>query len=212
MPFRLNRDAAELVGILLGDGSFYISKYNNEVDIALDLKDANYKKYVKYLLKSVTGTYVWEKYDKTANCVHLRISRKSPTSKLLNMSYKKPGDKIKNKVSIPMWIWNKETFLKLCIKGLIDTDGSIYRLKPHWPNPFQLSFKNNNERLLEDVRKAFLKLGFHPSKIFGNRIVITRQIEISKYFTSIGTSNDTHLNEYVRFLKIKSSNNNCIAP
>jgi len=34
-----------------------------------------------------------------------------------------------------------------------------------------------------------MKLGFHPSKTFGNRIVLTRQKEIKKYLKVIGTNN-----------------------
>lgn len=140
----------------------------------------------------------------TANCVHIRISRKAPAIKLLSISYKKPGNKIKNRVSILEWVWKKDVLLKSCLRGLIDTDGSVYRLKPHWPNLTQIFFKNNNDRLLKEVRRAFKNLGFHPSKVFGNRIVLTRQDEIGRYLDLVGTNNDTHLAEYSAFLKIKS--------
>lgn len=196
---------AELVGILLGDGSFYIKDHcNHEVDIALDTKDVNYKIYVKNLLKLNTGAYVWEKPDKSSNCVHIRISSKKPTMALLNVSLKRSGNKIKNKVTIPAWVWTNDSLLGSCLRGLMDTDGSIYRLEPQWPNLFQLSFKNNNGILLKDVRNAFLKLGFHPSKVFGNRLVITRQDEVLTYFSTIGTKNDTHLKKYSLFLEINN--------
>jgi hypothetical protein len=201
--FKLNVDTAELVGILLGDGSFYLAKYNNEVDIALHTKDVNYKNYVKSLLKKVTSAYVFEKYDKKAKCVHIRISSKVPTMNLLKISYKKPGNKIKNRVSIPEWIWKKDRFLKACLRGLIDTDGSVYRLKPQWPNLTQISFKNNNDRLLKDVRQALKNFGLNPSKVFGNRVVVTRQKEVGRYFDIIGSYNDTHLSEYDIFLKLE---------
>lgn len=184
---------AELVGILLGDGSFYISKANHEMDISLNSRDTIYKDYVKCLLQSITNSYVLEKYAKSANCVHLRISRKKIVKRLLQLSLIKSGKKIKNKVTIPDWVWKRNASLANCIRGLVDTDGSVYRLKPQWPNLFQLSFKNNDCRLLGDTRKAFIKLGFHPSKIFGNRIVITRQSEIYKYFHKVGTHNDRNL-------------------
>ena len=99
------------------------------------------------------------------------------------------GDKVKNQVGVPQWIKRKKSLTKTCLRGLIDTDGSIYRMKPHWPNLFQLSFKNNSKKLLQDVREAFIMLGFHPSKIFGNRLVLTRQKEIVMYFKDIGSNN-----------------------
>lgn len=108
---------------------------------------------------------------------------------LLGKSTIKPGDKIANSVTIPKWIKKNRRFLRCCLRGLIDTDGSIYRLKPHWPNLIQISFKSNNKRLLRDVRSAFIFLKFHPSKVFGNRIVLTRQHEVSRYLKEIGTNN-----------------------
>lgn len=199
---RQNAKLAELVGILLGDGSFYMSGHNTEVDIALNTKDACYKEHVKKPLQSITNTYVWEKHPKDKNCAHLRITRKLPVMELLEVSLRVPGNKIKNAVTIPKWIWKKNLFVRRCIRGLIDTDGSVYRLKPQWPNLFQISFKNNNTTLLEDTRRAFLISGFHPSHIYGNRIALTRQAEIKDHIAIVGTKNDAHLRECNLFTKI----------
>lgn len=207
MRIKLNSLTAELVGLLLGDGSFYIAGYNNEVDIALNTRDVNQKKYVKKLLEDVTGVPVAEKYSNVYNCVHLRISRKKPVEKLLKISLIKAGNKIKNKVTIPAWIWERPKFLSYCLRGLIDSDGCIYRMQPHWPNLFQISFKNNDTRLLKDTRKAFLALGFHPSKIFGNRVVLTRQAEIKRYYDMIGSNNDRNLDLLQQFESVYKSQN-----
>ena len=202
MRIKLNKLTAELVGTLLGDGSFYMSGYNNEVDIALNVRDKNHKNYVKKLLENVTGSSVTEKYPATSNCVHLRISKKSPVENLLKISLIKPGNKIKNKVTIPDWVWKNPQFVSSCLRGLIDTDGCIYKMQPQWPNLFQISFKNNDTRLLKDTRRAFMELGFHPSKVFGNRIVLTRQNEIKKYHDTIGTNNDRNIAIFQEFESI----------
>jgi hypothetical protein len=60
------------------------------------------------------------------------------------------GNKIRNRASIPSWIFENEKYLKACIRVLIDTDGSIYALKPNYPNLLQICFKNKNSRLLVD--------------------------------------------------------------
>jgi len=184
-----DENLAELVGILLGDGSFYVTNANAELDIAFNQKEEDYCKFVENLIGQIINTNITKKREKTRNCIHLRISRRVDTLKLLEVSLSKSGNKIKNQVTIPHWVWNNKNFLRACIRGLIDTDGSIYRLKPHWPNLWQLSFKNNNKRLLKDAHEAFVKLGFHPSKIFGNRFVLTRQKEIDKYFKEIRSNN-----------------------
>jgi len=105
----------------------------------------------------------------------------------------KYGDKIRNQVTIPAWIFKKKSYLRACIRGLIDTDGCIYALKPHYSNYYQLSFKNYNMTLLRDVRKAFLTLGYPISKISkNNQIYLTQKVFIRKFYKEIGFSNLKH--------------------
>lgn len=112
----------------------------------------------------------------------------------------KPGNKIKNNLTIPNWIWENNLYLKSCLRGLIDTDGSIFRMSKKDPNLIRISFVNHNATLLNDVRKAFLKLGFHPSKLINRRqFYISRQEEIKKYLKEIGFSNNKHLNRVKGF-------------
>jgi len=184
-----NQDLAELVGIILGDESFFINKKVAELDIAFNLSENYYLNHVEDLLQRITQSNVNRKYEKGHRCIHLRICKREIVKNLLEVSLIKSGNKIRNKVTIPEWIWKDKKLLKSCLKGLFDTDGSLYRLTPHWPNLFQLSFKNNNEKLLIDVRKALIMLNITPSKVFGNRIVVTKREEINKYFKFIGTSN-----------------------
>jgi len=181
-------DLAELIGIILGDGSFYINNGQYQFDIAFNSTE-NHIFFVRKLLENSTKAYIYEKSERKKLCKHLRICQKPAVLELLSKTTKKAGDKITNQVTIPKWILKNKKFLKACVRGLIDTDGSVYRLKPHWPNLFQISFKNNNKVLLRDTREAFVKLGYNPSKVFGNRFVLTRQQEIIKYFKDIGTHN-----------------------
>ena len=63
------------------------------------------------------------------------------------------------------------------------------------PCLIRISFINYNSQLLEDTRGAFIKLGFHPSKIINKkRFYISRQMEIKKYLKEIGFSNKKHIN------------------
>jgi hypothetical protein len=73
-----SEELAELVGILLGDGSFYITNNNHELDIAFNLsKEEHYCKFVENLLKNLTKENAHRKYDRSKNCIHLRLSKKS---------------------------------------------------------------------------------------------------------------------------------------
>ena len=113
------------------------------------------------------------------------------------------GNKIKNKVTIPLWIKENNFFLKRCIRGLIDTDGSVFRMSKKDPNLIRIGFKNFNKKLLDDTREAFIKLGFHPSKIIcGAYFVLSRQDEINKYLSEIGFSNKKHLDRLNEFIAL----------
>lgn len=94
--------------------------------------------------------------------------------------------KEKNQASIPKWITDNPAFLAACLRGLIDTDGSIHRLSKRDFRLLRISFKNNNRRLLEDVRQGFLQLGFHPSKIILNQMFLTRKADIALFHSKIG--------------------------
>ena len=61
-------------------------------------------------------------------------------------------------------------------------------------NLIRINFTNHDLTLLTDAWKAFIQLGFHPSKLINNRqFYISRQLEIDKYLKEIGFSNKKHL-------------------
>ena len=114
-----------------------------------------------------------------------------------------PGHKIKNQITIPDWILKNESYLKACLRGLIDTDGSIFRMSKRDYNLIRINFTNYNKKLLVDTRNAFIQLGFHPSNIINeHQIYLSRQNEISKYLKDIGFSNKKHID---RLNSIRSS-------
>src|SRR3989344_2989388 len=112
----------------------------------------------------------------------------------------KSGDKIKNKVSIPSWIFENKEYLSACMRGLIDTDGSVYRMSKKDFKLLRIDFTNHNPKLLNDARLAFIKLGFHPSKIINYRkFFISRQGDVVRYIKEIGFSNSKHTKRLKKF-------------
>jgi len=108
-----------------------------------------------------------------------------------------PGNKIKNKLRIPNWIKKNKEYLKLCLRGIYDTDGSFYKLTNQ--NSYQINFKNHNLELLKDVKESLIKIGINCSKISkDNSIYITKKSEITKFFKLIGFSNSKHLDRVER--------------
>lgn len=204
-----NEKLAEFIGVILGDGN--INSYIKgkkirvyQVKIAGDyLADEKYhctylKKMCEDLFKLKIGEYVNPKRNERFVC----LSSKELVEFLLKIGLRS-GDKIKNQITIPEWILENDLFTKACLRGLIDTDGSIFRMSNQDPNLIRISFTNYNEKLLNDTRAAFLKLGYNPSKIINNKqFFISRQSEIKKYIKEIGFSNDKHRSRVIKFSSV----------
>ena len=93
-----------------------------------------------------------------------------------------------------MWISSNPLFLRRCIRGLYDTDGSVYKLTNQ--DSHQINFCNYNWHLLSETRNALVSLGIQPSKISkGKEINITKKSELRKFLNTIGFSNKKHLNK-----------------
>ena len=110
------------------------------------------------------------------------------------------------KIPITPWIMKNKKYQLACLRGLIDTDGSVYLLKS---GSVQISFTNFSVPLLEGVRNIFLNNGFHPSKISSHKVYLTRKEEVERYFREVIASNPKHLFRYMKF-KGGSHSGNCI--
>lgn len=69
------------------------------------------------------------------------------------------GSKIEQKVRVPEWIRADPKFSKVCLRGLIQTDGCIYVDRGYQ----MVNFTNNSESLALDVRRMIEDLGFTPN-------------------------------------------------
>lgn len=190
---------AEFIGTFLGDGHLCSIKKGKKIGvycirIAGDLnKDRDYhKNYLKPLCKNIFNLEARETLIEQKNERFLSLYSKKLVDFFINMGINS-GNKITNQSTIPKWIFKKDSYLKACLRGLIDTDGCVHRMSKKDPNLIRINFTNNNFTLLNDARKAFIKLKFNPSNITSNnRFYLSRQKEINKYLKEIGFSNKRH--------------------
>ena len=191
---------AEFYGVMLGDGNSHRTKYYKSRDnkrgvyairIVGDSRfDRNYLlNYVKLLIESLFNIKVKVKFYTNKNAMHLE-SYGVKLVEFLEIKGFKPGNKIKNKLRIPNWIKSNKNYLKACLRGLYDTDGSVYKLTGQ--NSHQICFTNFNQGLLQDVRDCLLLLKVNCSRISNNDIYITKKSELRKFLKLIGFSNDKH--------------------
>lgn len=197
---------AEFIGAVLGDGNINYYKKGKkigvyQIKIAGDyVKDRDYHlKYLKKIGQELFGLNLNEIKNQKYGERFLVLYSKEAVEFFISLGIL-PGDKIKNQSSIPQWIFEDNCYIKACIKGLIDTDGSIFRMSQKDHNLIRISFVNHNQKLLSDTKKAFIKLGFNPSKIVRNRtFYISRQEEIKRYIREIGFKNPKHLSRLLEF-------------
>lgn len=189
----LSPDLAEFCGVLLGDG--HINP--GQIYITVNVKtDASYVPYLQNLVERLFKFRPRISPDKSGVVVDLYVTSIHLVRELRGIGLYS-SNKVRDQVSIPDWIFAEPEYQQGFIRGFFDTDGSIYLLK-HFHAP-QMLFKNRSIPLLEGTRRILLNLGYHPSKISGCSVYLTRRRDIERYVAEIGFGNFKHLERARRF-------------
>ncbi len=191
---RLDEQLSELTGIILGDGG--LSKYQLVVTLNSE-DDREYKNYVSRLINKKFGVKPKEYFDKKARAVNLVVSRKLLIDYLVGKIGLVRGNKTKNQISVPEWITDSPTLSKKCVRGLIDTDGSVvihrYDVNKKTYSYRKIDFVSASKPLVDFVFLTLLDSGI-KARMFKDRHVWIDSIEsVKKYFDIIGSSNPKHL-------------------
>ena len=204
-------ELAEFYGIMLGDGSLHKTFYHNSREdkrgvytlrvIGDSRLDREYHlNYVKPIIEKLFNIKVRVCRHKNTNAMYLECHSKNLVDFFDKLGFP-PGNKIKNKLRIPNWIKRNPEFLKVCLRGLYDTDGSVYKLTNQ--NSHQICFTNVNSFLMKDVRDSLLNFEIMCSKVSGTDLYITKKSELRKFLKLIGFINNRHLSK-VKMWKLDS--------
>jgi hypothetical protein len=179
---------AELVGALLGDGNITPT----QVVMTIGKKD-KYKQHIAVLMEKALGvrpSVCWSsRGDLSVYVGSTRLVRW-----FLDMGL--VFNKVANQVGVPKWIMTSSSYMRAALRGLWDTDGSVYKLK----FGCQMGFRNRSRPLLHDVREMLLKLGFHPSSVSGYSVYLTRRDELIRFAREVGFGNGKHLERFREFV------------
>ena len=202
-----DENLSEIIGIILGDG--HVSEFkrgkkircysiriagNSEVD-----KDYIIN-YIPSLFKKVFDEKGSLHFSKKAKVGYFTIYGKNYIDLMKKLGIKS-GNKKKNNQGIPKWINENKKYLSKCIRGLIDTDGSVHYISKTNLN-LRISYTSHIPNLLKDAREGLIKLKFSPSKIINNRqFYLSKQKEINRYLKEIGFGNSKNLNRLNLFKK-----------
>ncbi|MEK6912343.1 MAG: LAGLIDADG family homing endonuclease [Nanoarchaeota archaeon] len=189
---KISEELAEFIGIYLGDGTMT----TNQIRIVGDARyDVFYFEYISKMVYHLFGLKTSLIKHKDTNTFLVVVYSKA-LCEFMNQNFNlKPGDKIRNQSGIPQKIFRNINFAKACLRGLIDTDGSVSR-RGRNGSQFCIQFTSHNKKLLGQVKKINKRLKIFT---FGDETGTgTNKWEnIVKYFQIVGSSNPKHI---VRFL------------
>lgn len=153
-----NRNLAYLVGAAIGDGN--LSNPNGRavrLRITCDIAYPNIVESISSALREVLPGNKIGIICRKDNCVDVSCY----SNKLEEMLgwQARGGSKYKQKISVPKWILDDEEFSVLCLKGLFETDGSIYEDREYT----MVNFVTIIPSLSRDVFAMISSLGFRPN-------------------------------------------------
>ena len=169
-----NADLAELIGIILGDGNLYKYPRTESLRVICDSKDVGYIRHIARLIKKV--------FDKRPSIIKRKNENTTVVclyeGKISERLHIPLGNKIKNKVRIPIWATLNKRYIIRCLKGLFETDGCFQEDKSNYAQ--YIEFKNDCKKLREDVYSLLLKLGLNP-QLGHNYVRLAKRSEVYKF-------------------------------
>ena len=164
--------------------------------------DILYFDYISNLIFNLFGLKTSRIMHKDTNTSLLVVYSKNLCTFLKKNFGLKPGDKIRNKNAIPKKVLKNISLSKACLRGLIDTDGSVSR-RGRNGSQFCIQFTSHNKKLLKQVIVigSGLKIFTFKSETGSGT---NKWENIVKYFKIIGSSNPKHI---IRFLLRKEGVN-----
>lgn len=182
--------------MILGDGHLEKSYKSGHYAV----KIAGGEDYVEYLASFITllflrvfGKELKNFKFKKAKSVMFYVHDKSIAFTLEYYGLK-PGNKKDNNACVPPWIFENESYLKACLRGMFDTDGTVF---PKSANPRipQLELTSKIEGIQRTFRQGLLQLGFKPSKWSGRdspKCGLYAKSQVMKFSREIGFHNPKH--------------------
>ncbi len=206
-PFpKKDEELAEIVGIFFGDG--HLSYYQSSITLNSE-KDEVYAHFVTELLEKKLKIQTRKRLRRTAKAIDIVISSRMITEHLSKLGIP-VGNKLKKGLVIPFWILAKKKLLSAFLRGLFDTDGSIYLEKKivkqktyHYPC---ISISSASDDFLKEVKNSLLLLAIHSTSTSKNKILIRTHTGVISFMKLIGTHNMKHLTKYHNILQLKLGN------
>lgn len=190
-----SEDLAEFIGIMLGDGG--MTRFQLTVTLHL-IDDLEFSNYVKNQIERLFGIAPSVYIRKKVNTVCIALARKNAIEYLVSLGLV-IGNKVKQKIGIPDWILENEKYSLACLRGLMDTDGSVYvhtyQVSGKEYKYKKLCFSSASNRLRKDVMFILHRFG-SAATCSGTNVRIDSISDVKRYMEVVGSSNPKHLKRY----------------
>ncbi len=166
-----NGDLAELIGMVLGDGSLHKYARTEGLRIVLPLKKSGMVQRYALLVETVFGKKPSVIPHKTSASMLITLYQKNISERLGVPT----GSRHEMAHSVPEWIFQNREFVIRYLRGLYEAEGCIAHHLPTYTH--KLIFTNYNQSLLDVVYGLLEGLGFHPHKTVRD-VQISRKAEV----------------------------------
>lgn len=200
LPIRqpeFSTELAEYTGILLGDGG--IADYQVVVTLH-DKTEKEYSEFVMNLTEKLFGVLPQRYHNSKDSVYDVTVSRKELVTFCVDVLGLHIGNKVRQQVDIPNWIKENKEFSIACLRGLVDTDGSVFTHR-YYVNEKRyfykkMDFTSMSQPMLASAADIFRSIDLHPRIARGKSIRLDRQQDVHDYFAIVGSHNSKHLKRY----------------
>jgi len=207
----INKGVAELVGILIGDG--YIYRKNHKYQIGFVGSPKTDREYFEKIKKLIFDE--WNKESKIIlrqNGLRIVINSKEISNFLINNLGLPYGKGKCEKVTIPPRIINNWDLVKYSIRGIMDTDGTIFVSKKLGIDRYPtMEITTTSPNLANQIREILLKRGFKLGNIRKSKSKLSKRVayrvplygkeNVKKWLNEIGFSNNYKLNRAINYIQ-----------
>lgn len=207
IPFPNKDEAlAEVVGIFFGDG--HLSYYQASVTLNNE-DDIDYLEFVGNLLEKKLKVHTGRKIHRHAKATDIVISSRMTVKHLSKLGIPL-GNKVRAGLTIPSWILSKKKFLSAFLRGVFDTDGSMYQEKKvvgqktyYYPC---ISISSASCEFLKEIKDALSVFSIHATLTSKNNALIRTRKGVTSFMEIVGTHNMKHLTKYRNILQLSLGN------
>ncbi len=184
---------AEFFGIYLGDGGI---RGSHQVTISYDYrKDAEYAEYIGAMIRRLFAIDYSICKRKKNNGADIVISSTHLVDFLIKNGIRH-GNKVTNQLEVPAWIESRLDYSIACLRGLVDTDGGLYRHEYVSGRKIykylKLCFTNHSKPILEFAIKTMKRLNIQ-AYLSNYHVSIYSKDCLKEYFLRVRSNNPKHL-------------------